>query len=118
MEFLPARFQESRATLDVDLLERLEAVGGKSRADHVHASTPSLPSARNVAAVYGCSHSAAPKRDWKVTSVRGSFQPSSIAMRRALSRHCFSYGSPACTTARGMPWKLITSRSGRPVFIQ
>jgi hypothetical protein len=39
-------------------------------------------------------------------------------MSRALSRHCAAYGSPASETFFGMPWKLITSRSGRPVFIQ
>ncbi len=29
--------------------------------------TPASPNSRSVGAVYGCSHSALPKRDWNVT---------------------------------------------------
>src|SRR5258708_36899843 len=38
MELLAARLQEHGPVFDRDLLERLEAIGGEARADHVRAS--------------------------------------------------------------------------------
>ena len=78
VELPAAGGQEGRARLLVDLLERLQAVGGEARAEHVDpAARPAWPARPASARCRACSHSALPKRLWNVTTTLSSrsFEP-------------------------------------------
>ena len=68
--------------------------------------------------MYGWSHSALPKRDWKVSTYCDLSSPSSAASSRAVLWQWQWYGSPSSSDRRGTPWNDSNSLSGRPCFIQ